>query len=201
MRKAIAAVATTAIVLGGFSVALFVQSPDIASAQEVEDDARAVPETIENILAGLVEEGVINADQSTRIAEALRDRVGPVRGHHGMARGSHLETAAEVMGIEVTDLADALRDGQSIAEVAEANGSSAQTVIDALVAEMNANLDRAIEDGKLTTDRADEIRADAPDRIESMVNGEFEGRPGFRGHRGPGFGPGPNNVPDSGTNA
>ena len=183
MRKAIAAIATAAIVLGGFSVALVVQSPDVASAQEVEaeDTDTTVPESI----------GVITEDQSTQIAEALKERTGPLRGHRGgPARGAYLETAAEVIGIEVDALGDAVREGQSLAEVAEANGSSAQAVIDALVAEMNSRLDQAIEDGKLTAERADEIRTDAPDHITAMVNGEFEGRKGFGRHHGMGPGPG-----------
>jgi polyhydroxyalkanoate synthesis regulator phasin len=193
MRKAIAAIATAAIVLGGFSVALVVQSPDVASAQEVEteDTDVTLPATIEDILADLVEDGVITEEQSTRIAEALQERVGAFRGHRGgLARGAHLETVAGVIDIEVDALKEALQDGQTIAEVAANNGSSAQAVIDALVAEMNTNLDQANEDGNLTSERADEIRADAPDRIESMVNGEFEGRRGFGGHRGMGPGPG-----------
>jgi polyhydroxyalkanoate synthesis regulator phasin len=193
MRKAIAAIATAAIVLGGFSVALVVQSPDVASAQEVEteDTRTTVPESVEDILADLVEDGVITEGQSTQISEALRQRVGPLREHRGgFARGAQLETIAGVIDIEVEDLAAALRDGQTIAEVAEANGSSAQAVIDTLVAEMNTNLDQAIEDGKLTTEKADEIRTDAPERIRSMVNGEFEGRKGFDGHRRMGPGPG-----------
>jgi polyhydroxyalkanoate synthesis regulator phasin len=202
MRKAIAAIATVAIVLGGFSVALVVQSPDVASAQEVEsqDIGTTVPPTIEDVLADLVEQGVITEEQSTQIAQALQERVGAFRGPRGrLARGANLATVAEVIGIEVDALGGALRDGQSIAEVAEANGSSASSVIDALVVEMNTRLDQAVEDGKLTTEQADEIRADAPERIESMVNGEFAGRMGFHGHRhmGPGPGLGFDETPDT----
>ncbi|MCP4223232.1 MAG: hypothetical protein GY773_07830, partial [Actinomycetia bacterium] len=157
--------------------------------------------SIEDVLADLVEDGVITEEQSTQIAEALQERVRPLRGHRGgLARGAHLETVAEVIGIEVADLAEALRDGQTIAEVAGANGSSAQAVIDALVAEMNTKLDQAVEDGNLTTERANEIRADAPDRIESMVNGEFEGRRGCGGQRGMGPGAGLD-LDDTGTNS
>ena len=199
MRKTIAAIATAAIVLGGFSAALVVQSPEVASAQEVEsgDTETAVPATIEQVLADLVAEGVITEEQSTQINAALQERIGAFRGHHGgFARGMHLETAAGVIGLEVEALADALRDGQTIAEVAEANGSSATAVIDALVAETNTKLDQAVEDGKLTTEQAEDVRADAPDRIEAMVNGEVEGRMGPRGHRGgPGFGPGHDDKP------
>ena len=193
MRKIIAVIATLAVVSSGFAFALFVPSPEAAVAQEVEveEPETTVPETVEDVLADLVEDGVITEEQSTQIAEALRERAVDRRGHRrGIDCGAGLETVAAVIGIEVDDLTDAIRDGQTIAEVAEANGSSAQEVIDALVAEMNSKLDQAVEDGKLTSEKADELRANAPERIESMVNGEFEGRMGHRGHRGMGTGPG-----------
>jgi polyhydroxyalkanoate synthesis regulator phasin len=187
MRKTIAAIATVAIVLGGFSAALVVRSPDVASAQEVtsEESEVAAPATIEEILADLVTDGVITEEQSTQIATALQERIGEFRGHRG-ARGFQLETVAGVIDIDVGALSEALRDGQTVAEVAEENGSSATAVINALVAEMNTKLDQAVEDGKLTTEQAEDIRADAPDRIEAMVNGEFEGRMRHRGHHGEG---------------
>lgn len=203
MRKTIAAIATAAILLGGFSFALFVQSPEAAVAQEVESEESetTVPESIEDVLADLVEDGVITEEQATQVAEALRERAGDWRGHRrGLDRGARLETVANVVGVEVEALAEALRDGQTIAEVADANGSSAQEVIDALVAEMNSKVDQAVEDGKLTSEKADEIRANAPERIESMVNGEFEGRRGPGGHHR-GFGPGPGSDPDDADGA
>lgn len=192
MRKAIAAIAATAIVLGGFSAGLVVQSPDVASAQEVtsEDPGVTTRTTIEDVLADLVTDGVITEEQSAQVATALHEQMGAFEGHRaGVAKGAHLETAAEEIGIEVTALRDALRDGQTIAEVAVANGSSAEAVIEALATEMNANLDQAVQDGKLTTEQADEIRTDAPDRITAMVNGEFEGHMRFDRHHGmgPGF--------------
>jgi polyhydroxyalkanoate synthesis regulator phasin len=194
MRKTIAAIATAAIVLGGFSFALFVPTTEAALAQEVgaDEPETTAPASVEEVLADLVEDGVITEEQATQVADALRERAGAFRKHRsGGDRGARLETVADVIGIEKDDLTEALRDGQSIAEVAEANGSSAQAVIDALVAEMNSKVDQAIEDGKLTAEQAEEIRANAPERIESMVNGEFESLHSPRGnHRGMGPGPG-----------
>ncbi len=193
MRKTIAAIAAAAIVLGGFSAALVVQSPDVAFAQEVTstDPEVSVPATLEDVLAGLVTDGVITEEQSAQIAAALHERTGAFERHHGgFDRGARLETVAEAIGIDVAVLRDALGDGQTIAEIAADKASSAEKVIEALVTEMNANLDQAVADGKLTTEQADGIRADAPDRIAAMVNGEFEGHFGFGRHHGmgPGFG-------------
>lgn len=58
---------------------------------------------------------------------------GPGRGGHRHFPG--LATAAEAIGVEPAELVEAVRGGQTVAEVAEANGVDPQAVIDALVAE------------------------------------------------------------------
>jgi uncharacterized protein (DUF433 family) len=93
------------------------------------------------------------------------------RGPFGEHRGEGLDAAADAIGISVDDLAAALREGQSIAQVAEANGVEPQTVIDAMVAN--------------GTDRLNEAIAELPDRITEMVNREGLPERGGR-HGGPG---------------
>ncbi|MFZ1491065.1 MAG: hypothetical protein WAS51_14100, partial [Ilumatobacteraceae bacterium] len=67
-------------------------------------------------------------------------------GRHGrFMRG--LSTAAETIGITEEELATALRDGQTIAEVAEANSVDPQTVIDALVAEAETRITTMVNEG------------------------------------------------------
>jgi hypothetical protein len=96
--------------------------------------------------------------------------------------------AAEAIGVSEDDLRSALADGQSIADVAEANGVEVQAVIDALVADANADLDEAVADGDLTEEQATDIRENLVDRITAFVNGEhpFVGGRGPRGPGGPG---------------
>ena len=101
--------------------------------------------------------------------------------HNRPARADRLATAAEAIGISTDDLRAALKGGQSIAEVAEANGVEAQTVIDALVAE--------------ATTRLEGLLAELPDRVAEAVNrkgppnheGSGQGGPGQGGRRGPGL--------------
>jgi hypothetical protein len=91
-------------------------------------------------------------------------------------RGEGLEAAAEAIGITEDELRAALEDGQSIAQVAEAEGVDVQTVIDALVAN--------------GTERLEEAIAELPDRMADLVHREGlpdRGRPGGFHHRGPGL--------------
>ncbi len=120
-----------------------------------------------------------------------------------------LEALAEVLNMDVDELKDALKEGQTPQELAEAQGLDweevqAQLHEQALEA-ARERLAQAVEEGKLTQEQADAIL----ERMENAPLGAFRkgfrqhrgapGRgcgpfPGFRGHQGPGgpggFGPG-----------
>jgi hypothetical protein len=70
------------------------------------------------------------------------------------------------------ELEDALAAGSSIAEVAAGEGVAAQAVIDAMVADATARLDEAVAKGDLSADRAEEKKAELPEWITAIVNGE-----------------------------
>jgi polyhydroxyalkanoate synthesis regulator phasin len=119
-----------------------------------------------------------------RIAEAVEathtpgDHGGPGFGRGPGGRGANLEVAAEALGVTVEDLRTALRDGKTIAEVAEEKGVDKQKVIDALVAEAETKIAEAVTDGKITQEQADERLEKLTERITSFVD---EGGP--RAHR------------------
>lgn len=108
---------------------------------------------------------------------------------------SHLEVAADTIGIDASTLLERIRDGETIAEVADAEGVEVDAVIDAMVSDGQARLDEAVDDDMLTERQARSIARDMRERITAMVNGEFPGPEGFGGfhhHRGAmGWGPGP----------
>jgi hypothetical protein len=106
-------------------------------------------------------------------------------GREGCHGGPALEAMAEAIGIDVEELRTALEDGQSPAEVAEANGVSRQDLVDAIAADINEHLDQAVEDGRLTEEEADERRAEAEEHASSIADGERpEGGPPGPGPRG-----------------
>jgi hypothetical protein len=86
--------------------------------------------------------------------------------------------SAETIGIPRAELVQALRDGQSIAQVAEAHGVSAQAVIDAIVQAGSAKADEAVSAGKITQERADAIKAHLPQAAERIVNHVRQQAPG-----------------------
>ena len=189
MRKTVAAATMAAsLTLGGAAGAvLFVPSLSGAQTDETTTDETAGEESrdhdgfLADALAPLVTDGTITQAQADEVIEALREaRPERAFGHH---RFHAAQAVLDVLGIEADALRDALAGGQTLAEVAEANGTTAQAVIDAMVGEAEERLDQAVEDGRLTEDEAADKLAEITEHVTGVVNGDIE--PAF-GHRGPG---------------
>ena len=97
-----------------------------------------------------------------------------------------LDAAAEAIGIETFDLLSVLRNGHSIAEVAQAHDVQVSDVVDAIVTAEQDRLDQLVADGRLTQEQADELSADLVERVTDLVNGDLTSFPLLE----PGFGPG-----------
>ncbi|MBI5947674.1 MAG: hypothetical protein HY875_06025 [Chloroflexi bacterium] len=139
------------------------------------------------VLAALdakLDEKVLAGDLTQEKADALYARAetalpklmdhtpqpGEHRGKIAKALRGAIKTAAETIGIEPQELAGALKGGQSIADVASANGVDPQTVVDALVAQASAKLDEAVANGRISEEKAAEIKSGLPERMTELVN-------------------------------
>lgn len=166
MKKTVLTIlATSGVALGGLSVA------SAASAQGYgdTDPADADSVTTEEVVDDIDTDGSIIVVQD-EVEEAPADGDGEAhegRGHH--RGGCNLEAAAEAIGIDVDELRTALDEGQSIANVATANGVEPDAVVDAMVAERAERLAAAVESGRLTQEEADERLADKSEKIEDRV--------------------------------
>jgi len=121
-------------------------------------------------------------------ADAIRARIesgdflGPpgIMGGPGMrGPGGHLSAAADYLGLDVSALAAKLQAGQSLADVAKAQGKSVDGLKQALIADEKQELDQAVADGRLTAAQRDEILSGLEARIDDMIN-----------RNGPPYGPG-----------
>jgi polyhydroxyalkanoate synthesis regulator phasin len=138
-------------------------------------------------LEALVDDGTITAEQADAVTAHLvenRPERGEFRdgeghgGHRGgpgmFGRGVASEALTDLLGIDGEELRTQLRDGATLAEIAQAQGVDVQAVIDELVAEVTERVDNAVEDGRIDQAEADEKLAEAEARITDMVN---NGRP------------------------
>lgn len=186
-RKATAALLAASLA-GGAGVGAIMTTPMVAFAADAstestaEATARTPGQWITDALKGLVDKGTITQEQSDAVAKALEDArpEGP-RGGFLMHHSPASEAAAEVLGISEDDLRAAL-ETKSLADVAKDKNIDVQKVIDALVAEKTAHLDEAVANGKLTQERADELKADLTERTTDMVNDVLPHRSLRAGH-------------------
>lgn len=179
---------------GGLSLA------DVAAAQGVTSDALvdALAGQAQEKIDAAVESGRIDADAAaeksaeleTRIENQI-DRVAPTAEDRAERR-SELEAKrdalADLLGVTADELHEARHNGDTLADIATANDVDPQTVIDAIVAEKQADIDAKVASGDLTAEEAAEKSADLVDRVTTMVN---EGGKNFEGHghkRGKGHG-------------
>jgi hypothetical protein len=159
---------------------------------ESADDAPAThAERLRESLQELVDAGTITAEQADAVAEHLvtqvRERVadgegrvggGPFGEHRGRAGGGMFgrgagvvsEALTDLLGLDAQELREQLRDGSTLADIAEENGVEPQAVIDELVAEYQERLDNAVENGRLEQTEADERLARATERITELVD-------------------------------
>jgi hypothetical protein len=182
MKRTALAGAITAGLLGGGAAGVILTSGGVSGAQEttttIEQPAPGQGERpdpaarLGEVLAPLVEDGTINQAQADAVIAALVE-ARPERGRHGH-RGQGLDAAAEALGMDARELRTALRDGSTIAEVAGERQVEVQTVIDAMVAEVEAHLAEKVESGERTQEQADEMLQRATERITDLVN---NGRP------------------------
>jgi hypothetical protein len=156
---------TAALLLGpnATSAASTPPSTEVPSTDDSDSTAddgatSARGDALREALQPLVDSGALSDEQADHIVDELLDVVpqfnielGP--GMPGMPElpampGRHLESGpltrltrhsatviADTIGIDLADLIDQLRQGDTVAEIADANGVDPQAVIDALVAD------------------------------------------------------------------
>lgn len=187
MRTRLAAATVAASLIGGGVAGALVFTPTLAAAQDAAEedgggDATGLGTHIRSALDPLVADATITAAQADAVTETLvasGPDGGRRRGAGHLGHGARLDTLAEALGLGVDELRAALGGGQTLAEVAEANGSSVEALVDELLAALDERLADVVAEGDLTQVEADERRSTAEERITAMVEGEAPFGRGF----------------------
>src|SRR3990172_8825950 len=138
----------------------------------------AIKDTRVEMLDEAVAEGRLTQEQADRMREKINESdyglFGFGRGFGDRlchrAAGHVLGTAAEVLDMPKEDLAQQLKDGKSLAQVAEAKGMSVADFKSALLDKEKANLDTLVSEDKLTQTQADKIYEKFQENIDTIVN-------------------------------
>jgi len=77
-----------------------------------------------------------------------------------------LDAAANTLGMSPTDLLQELRDGMTLAEIAQQKGVDSNKVKTAMLAAVNARIDEAVKNGKLAQDKAAELKSKIAEKLD-----------------------------------
>ena len=123
---------------------------------------------------------------------------GPMGGPGHGPFDAGLAAAADYLGLTRAALARQLQSGKTLADVARAQGKSADGLEQALVADAKTRLDRGVADRRLTSDQRDQILREVQEHVADLVS-RAPGPPGPPGrHDGRGRGAGPGGPPRMG---
>ena len=161
-----------------------------------EDELKtAIKDTRIEMIDEAVDSGKLTQEQADKLKERIEagdlgfgfgPRFGEGRFGHGLCKravGGVLDASAGVLDMSVEDLKAQLKDGKSLAEVAEAQGMNVDDFKAALSDAVKAKLDQAVADEKLTQEQADRLFQGFEENIDRIVNatpGEYG--PCHRGH-------------------
>lgn len=173
LTAAIAAAAIGGLVLGTVNVSAEGPRQRAGKALACLQQQYGAP-LLEAKLDLLVENGTITAAQQTAIVDQVSTSMEAAdRGCTGMdlVRDKAVgEAVTDLLGIERADIRIAWLDGQSLAEIADAQGIERQSLIDTITAAIDVKLADAVEEGKLTAERKAEIEAGLPAKIEKAID-------------------------------
>ena len=204
-------------IMGAFVIGAGILVAGGAGAQEGESERRGdrfIAETAERlgvtpeelttamkdaqfeIIDGKVAEGALIEEQAAKLKERIEE-YGPLSavglkhrdGHKAVCRGAKLvvDAAAEVLGLNRAEIAEAVRSGQSLASIAEGQGMSVEEFTAALLSAIKAQFDAKVAEGAIMQEQADRIFAGIEKHVDRIVNFEGQGGDGpchRRGDRG-----------------
>ncbi|HWG56619.1 MAG TPA: hypothetical protein VNT58_08895 [Gaiellaceae bacterium] len=196
--------ALVAVVGAGGAIAATQSTPEEEREAIVADVAKELGTTPAKVTAAFrqallnrvdaaVADGRLTKEQGAELKERIRSDALPLFGGRGLGFGDHggrghfaghLDAAAAYLGTTAAALREALAAGDTLAEVARAQGKSVDGLVDALVADERQELARAVAEGRLTDAQRDEIAADIEERVTALVAGEHVMRAPFPGRHG-----------------
>jgi len=101
-----------------------------------------------------------------------------------------MSSLAQFLGISATELQTDLRNGQTLAQIAQAHGKSTSDLKTFLTNQLKTRLDKAVASGRMTSQQETTALNNASSRFDNLINSKLPapGQRGPRGFGGPGIG-------------
>jgi polyhydroxyalkanoate synthesis regulator phasin len=183
--------------VGGFAAAEALSDDDepeaVAARANVEpdDESDSLTEALEFLVDEAVEAGRLTEEEGERLKERLDSSRLPfvVPGLEKLPLGDRafelfdrdfglfgqivdLGRAASYLGLSESELREELGAGKSLADVAAERNRSVDGLVQELVDDAEQRIDDAVDDGRLSEERAAQLKADLEDRIRDRVESE-----------------------------
>ena len=165
---------------GGESLADIIE----AEGGDLEAVVTAALTGLDEKVEALVEAGRLQSDEVDDYKAAVEQRVrdwlagthegfhGKRHGHRGKVSVSLLTVVSEQTGVSVEDIRTKLSEGSSLADIIEEADGDLTAVTATVMEGYEAQLAAAIENGRVSADKADELRESMRERIESALQAE-----------------------------
>lgn len=142
-------------------------------------NAFMVKQMTQRIDAG-VKAGKLTADQAEKMKAGMEQRVanmikGEGRMHMGQKMRHHKfdnSAVLKLLNIDQATLRAEMKAGKSLVAVAKERGVSEQALKDTIVNQMQQRIDAGVKAGKISADKAKEMKANMEQRVSDMLNGK-----------------------------
>lgn len=186
-KKLAAAGMAAALAVGGLTVAA-VNPLGVAGAQDAPATTTTAPAgtgsakadgPLKRALASLVADGTLTQAQADAVLAATRSEAEAGRAerkeHRQARRAATLDVIAKALGSTPEEVKADLKGGTSIAGQAKAKGVDRQVVDDALTKHLNATIDAAVQDGKITEERAAKAKEHVEQAVDRILDADGSG--------------------------
>jgi hypothetical protein len=182
-----AALVAVAVLVFGAGSAAAADTPSLGDAVAARlgitgDQLRSAFKTELNArIDAAVAAGKLTPDQGAKLKERIANAKGLGIGarrafaqkHKALVarivRVNRLHLAAKYLGMTPKEIRTARQGGQSLAQIASSKGKSVDGLVAAIVAPAKARAAKAVSNGKLTQQRADELLARLTERAQALV--------------------------------
>jgi hypothetical protein len=150
----------------------------------------AMTSTQKDIVSEQLAQGKITQSQADEMNQQINNNnglmpfMGMFGGHgpgHMGGLGEDLSSLSTFFGITTNELQTALESGKTLAQIATDHGKTAADLKTYITDQTKTKLDQAVKDGKITQQQENDELTQLSQRIDAMINGQFNGRMGHRG--------------------
>ncbi|MCX7781877.1 MAG: hypothetical protein N2491_13420 [Negativicutes bacterium] len=118
----------------------------------------------------LVKQMTANIEQ--RVTDMINGKA-PMRGHGPKGHAPFASSQVlELLKLDKETLKTEMKNGKTLATIAQEQGVSEQELKDVLVKEMNRRIEEGVKAGRIPVDKAEQMQRNAEQRVADMINGK-----------------------------